>query len=616
MEMPTLGSLFDGSGGFPLAGQLSGITPIWAAEVEPYPIAVTRSRFPQMMHLGSVTGVHGDKVKPVDVITFGSPCQDLSVAGKRAGIHDGQRSNLFFEAIRIIREMREATNGVYPTFAIWENAPGAFSSNKGEDFRCVLEEFVRISAEISVPRPASGRWSQSGEIVGDGYSVAWRQLDAQYWGVPQRRKRIYLVADFAGERAGEILFERESLRGHPAARGATGQGAATDAARSAGGSRDIGCLNPWDAQTIRQYAIDGVFPALGTNSGGGQNRAGVCFAQNQRDELRDLGEKTGALAAERGMHQQNFIALKCMNPWDCQSKRIYQPDGVYPTLPAMDNGGANSQAVLYAFDSMTSNSMKSSSPHSGFHEETVAKTLQACGVDPTCNQGGNVIVEPMYTMQGNGIDRPVICFKSGQGAKSRSLGESETVTPTLGSEAGGNSVPAVCYDARGNGNGTCCPTLTGDHENRVTDYTTICCEEVYPKVTGSLCANTHPGGVTGQDAFNDMLPVTPGKPPRKYIIRRLTPLECCRLQGFPDGWGIPDHKDKLSDEELAFWQQVRDTCAAISGKPPKKYSAEALTKWYNSLHTDSAEYKMWGNGIALPCAAFVLAGIAEKLEEG
>lgn len=142
--MMTLGSLFDGSGGFPLAGALSGIRPVWAAEVEPYPIAVTRSRFPQMQHIGSVTEVHGDKVQPVDVITFGSPCQDLSVAGKRAGIHEGQRSNLFFEAIRIIKEMRTATNGRHPDFAVWENVPGAFSSNQGEDFRCVLEEFVKI----------------------------------------------------------------------------------------------------------------------------------------------------------------------------------------------------------------------------------------------------------------------------------------------------------------------------------------------------------------------------------------------------------------------------------------------------------------------------------------
>lgn len=707
--MMTLGSLFSGSGGFELAGALSGIRPVWAAEVEPYPIAVTRSRFPQMAHLGSVTEVHGDKVQPVDVITFGSPCQDLSIAGKRAGLHDGQRSNLFFEAIRIIKEMRAATNGRYPAYSVWENVPGAFSSNQGEDFRCVLEEFVRVcDGGGTVPRPDKGKWKSAGEIVGDGFSVAWRQLDAQYWGVPQRRKRIYLVADFRGGRAGEILFERESLRGHPAPGGTPGQDTAADAARGAGRSRGVECLNPWDAQSIRQYSPDGVFPALGANSGGGQNRVGVCFAQSQRDELRDLGEKTGALAAEQGMHQQNFVALKCLNPWDCQSKRIYQPEGVYPTLPAMDCGGANNQAVLYALDAMSSNSMKSANPHSGFHEETVAKTLQAGGVDPTCNQGGNVIVEPVYALQGNGIDRadtagcngkgwredvcytlntidrPAICFKAGQGAKARSIGASEKVTPTLGSEAGGNSIPAVCfkeragcpgggkgiltnkddaaftlstrtdqnvcypqvartptavngtpcidrgqnvvcYDARGNGDGAHVPTLTGDHENRVTDYTAVCVSE-RPLVYGVDCRNaaldeekTHT--LQAKDSGGQSLNCTPsvltsGRPPRKYIIRRLTPLECCRLQGFPDGWGVPDHKATLSDEELAFWQGVRDTCAAISGKQPKKYSAEALTKWYNGLHTDSAEYKMWGNGIALPCAAFVLGGIAEALMEG
>lgn len=656
----TLGSLFDGSGGFPLAGALSGIRPVWAAEVEPYPIAVTRSRLPMMQHLGSVTEVHGDKVQPVDVITFGSPCQDLSVAGKRAGIHEGQRSNLFFEAIRIIKEMRAATNGRYPTFAVWENVPGAFSSNQGEDFRCVLEEFVKIrGGGYTVPRPDKGKWKSAGEILGDGYSVAWRQLDAQYWGVPQRRKRIYLVADFADGRAGEILFEREGLRGHPAPGRATGQGAAADAPGSTGGSRGI----------------------------------------------------------------------ECLNPWDCQSKRIYQPDGVCPTLPAMDCGGANNQAVLYALDSMSSNSMKSSNPHSGFHEKTIAKTLQAGGVDPTCNQGGNVIVEPIYTLQGNGIDRaetagcngrgwreevcytlntidrPAICFKAGQGAKARSLGESETVTPTLGSEAGGNSVPAgcypkvfhtltalnagnvesaqqpncvcypqvartltaeadaspcidrgqnvVCYDARGNGNGTHCPTLTGDHENRVTDYTAVIVYRSqkfgeyaadgtastmaardfksprdlvveHPPTYGVDCAaldeektHTLQAKANGGQSLNCTPSVlTSGKPPRKYSIRRLTPLECCRLQGFPDGWGVPAHKDRLSDEELAFWQGVRDTCSLIAGKPSKKYSAETLTKWYNALHTDSAEYKMWGNGIALPCAAFVLGGVAEALMRG
>lgn len=466
-----------------------------------------------------------------------------------------------------------------------------------------MKNLLKFAGGYTVPRPDKGKWKSAGEILGDGYSVAWRQLDAQYWGVPQRRKRIYLVADFAGRRAGEILFERTGLRGHPAPGGAPGQSAAADAARGAGGSRGARCLNPWDAQSIRQYSPDGVFPALGANSGGGQNRAGVCFA----------------------------------------------------------------------LDSLSSNSMKSSNPHSGFHAENVAKTLQAGGVDPTCNQGGNVIVEPVYALQGNGIDRaetagcngkgwredvcytlntidrPAICFKVGQGAKARSIGASETVTPTLGSEAGGNSVPGicypqvartltagngtpcidrgqnvVCYDARGNGDGAHCPTLTGDHENRVTDYTALCVSEHSP-VYGVDCRNvvldeekTHtlqakPSG--GQSLNCTPSVLTSGRPPRKYIIRRLTPLECCRLQGFPDGWGVPAHKDKLSDEELAFWQRVRDTCAAIGGKQPKKYSAEALTKWYNGLHTDSAEYKMWGNGIALPCAAFVLEGIAEALME-
>lgn len=427
----TLGSLFDGSGGFPLAGALSGIRPVWAAEVEPYPIAVTRSRFPMMQHLGSVTEVHGDKVQPVDVITFGSPCQDLSVAGKRAGIHDGQRSNLFFEAIRIIKEMRAATNGRYPTFAVWENVPGAFSSNQGDDFRCILQEFVEICGNGTVPRPDKGKWKSAGEVVGDGYSVAWRQLDAQYWGVPQRRKRIYLVADFAGGRAGEILFEREGMQGHPAACGTTGQGAAADAAGSAGRSRGLESLNPLDCQSNRVYR----------------------------------SQKFGEYAA----------------------------DGTASTIAARDFKSPRDLVVEHP---------------------------------------------PTY-----GVD----C---------RNAALDEEKTHTLQAKAnGGQSL-------------NCTPSV-----------------------------------------------LTSGKPPRKYIIRRLTPLECCRLQGFPDGWGVPDHKDKLSDEELVFWQGVRDTCAAISGKPSKRYSAKALTKWYNALHTDSAEYKMWGNGIALPCAQFVLGGVAEAIQE-
>lgn len=414
-----------------------------------------------MEHLGDVSKINGAEIEPVDVITFGSPCQDMSVAGKRAGLkHENKgddkttRSGLFYEAIRIIREMREATDGRYPTFAVWENVPGAFSSNKGEDFRCVLEEFVHICDEkLSVPRPANGRWNPAGEIVGDGFSVAWRTLDAQYWGVPQRRKRIYLVADFAGGRAGEILFEREGLRGHPAACGATGKGAAADAAGSTGGSRGARYLN-------------------------------------------------------------------CV-----------------------------------------------------------------------------------YALQGNGIDRADTAGCNGRGWR-------EDICYTLNTIDRGQNV--VCYDARGNGDGAHVPTLTGDHENRVTDYTAV---TVYrsPKI-GEYAADGTASIMAARDFKSPRdLVVEHSKPPRRYIIRRLTPLECSRLQGFPDGWGVPDHKGRLSDDELAFWQGVRDTQAAINGKPPKTYSTASLTKWYNALHTDNTEYKMWGNGIALLCAAFVLDGITREV---
>ena len=211
-----LGSLFSGSGGFELAGALCGIEPVWASEIEPFPIRVTRQRFPGMKHLGNVMDIRGDEIEPVDIITFGSPCQDLSVAGKQAGIHDGERSNLFFEAIRIIKEMRDATANQFPRFAVWENVPGAFSSNKGADFRAVLQSFCDIwGGEHDVPQPPKGKWKHAGCIVGDGHSLAWRVYDAQFWGVPQRRKRIYLVADFGSERCGEILFESQSVSGDP-----------------------------------------------------------------------------------------------------------------------------------------------------------------------------------------------------------------------------------------------------------------------------------------------------------------------------------------------------------------------------------------------------------------
>ena len=217
-----LGSLFDGSGGFPLSGTLCDIEPMWAAEVEPYPIAVTTSRFPHMKHLGDISKVNGAEIEPVDIITFGSPCQDLSVAGKRAGLkHEDNgddettRSGLFMEAVRIIKEMRKATNGEYPKFCCWENVPGAFSSNNGEDFRIVLQELIKIAEPNAVmPEVPKNGWAYADSYSGDGWSLAYRVFDAQYWGVPQRRRRIYLVTDFRGGCAEKILFEREGLRGY------------------------------------------------------------------------------------------------------------------------------------------------------------------------------------------------------------------------------------------------------------------------------------------------------------------------------------------------------------------------------------------------------------------
>lgn len=148
-----LGSLFDGAGTFPFAGKQYGVKPAWASEIEPFPVSVTEKRLPDMKHLGDITKVNGAEIEPVDIITFGSPCQDLSVAGKRAGL-DGDRSGLFMEAVRIIKEMRGKTNGKYPQFAIWENVPGAFSSNEREDFRVVLEELCKIKgSNTDIPRP-------------------------------------------------------------------------------------------------------------------------------------------------------------------------------------------------------------------------------------------------------------------------------------------------------------------------------------------------------------------------------------------------------------------------------------------------------------------------------
>ena len=235
MTQLTLGSLFDGIAGFPLAGVYAGMKPVWASEIEPFCIRVTRKRLPFMKHYGDIHTLRGGELESVDVITFGSPCQNLSVAGKRDGLH-GDQSSLFFEAVRIIKEMRYSSHGQYPKWAVWENVPGALSSNQGQDFRQVLTELIRIKEpEADVPMPEDGVWLAAGEVLGDDYSLAWRVLDASKgWGVAQRRKRIFVVLDLAGQRAGQVLFESEGVSGYSPPCAAPGQGTAGSAQKSAG----------------------------------------------------------------------------------------------------------------------------------------------------------------------------------------------------------------------------------------------------------------------------------------------------------------------------------------------------------------------------------------------
>lgn len=250
--MMTMGSLFDGIGGFPLAAIHNGFIPVWASEIEPFPIKVTQIHFPEMIHVGDITKLDGATLPPVDVICGGSPCQDLSVAGQRRGLA-GERSGLFMDQVRIVKEMRSADEKrrisddlVRPRYLIWENVPGAFSSAQGEDFRAVVEEIIRIKdSTCHVPRSDSGRWESAGAaILGDRFSLAWRVMDAQYWGVPQRRRRIFLVADFGGLTAPKILFEQDRLFGDSAQSRCQGQGTAATAEKSIDDASRCGSVTP------------------------------------------------------------------------------------------------------------------------------------------------------------------------------------------------------------------------------------------------------------------------------------------------------------------------------------------------------------------------------------
>lgn len=437
-----------------------------------------------MKHLGDITKIHGDKIEPVDCITFGSPCQDLSIAGRRAGLA-GERSGLFMEAVRIIKEMRSSTNGLYPTFAVWENVPGAFSSNGGEDFRAVLEELARVEQpDASIPRPSGrgGKWSKAGAIAGNGWSLAWRQLDSQYFGVAQRRKRIALIIDLGGQRAGEILFERTSLSRYPDP-----------------------CIPTWQEVT----------GAAGSSIAGNDRMVGQHGGQAYTLKIRSgrAGGGKGAL-----VQTEKTGTLSTL-----QDQTLFQ------AIPVLNDQGGWAMSVSY---NMTGTLRASEHVHQPI-------VLESNQVHATVSQNG-------------------IC---------------PTLPASMG--LGGGYVPMVTerkiFDARGNGDGQIVPTITGDHENRITDYTAIAIErKTFNEQSFSHYKESNKCSTLKAKAGNigNGSECLIAEKAIRWVVRRLTPVECERLQGYPDDY-----------TNIGDWTDSK-------GKKHK--------------YADSPRYKALGNSIALP----------------
>ena len=644
----TLGSLFDGSGGFPLAGLLAGIRPVWASEIEPFPIRVTTKRLPFVKHLGDINGIYGDEIEPVDIITFGSPCTDMSVAGKRAGL-GGKQSSLFYEAVRIIKEMRCATDGKYPRFIVWENVPGAFSSNKGEDFRCVLEEVCSVKDEgVSVPGPPKGKWPNAGEIVGDGYSVAFRQIDAQLWGVPQRRKRIYLVADFAGWGAGKVLFESEGVSGYSAEGFRAWQGAARhteEGAGAAGGVRGgVTCLCDQGGQrmdvmedaacTLRAEAHHPpcVLDAAGFCTEHSAQARGIGYEEETSPTLR-AGTVPAAVALENHPADSR-VKLSGDGKVQTLTSRMGTGGGNVPmvmdaetpkTLKIRAGGGSggkgpiiqedrsatlscnNDQTVFvpvqaYGICSKDSNAMKSDNPHSGFYEAATARTLDGNGGNPSCNQGGIAVVEPegMSAFHINQRDE-VIDLRGKSGALMATRNMQMQTFVLQGSMIGRDDKNGP----QGSGiNEDVSFTLDETDRHAVVQPTYCTSKNSHFTRAEKELANT----LVATD-YKDPPVINDVKEEPDYIVRRLTPTECARLQGFPDWWCAGLGTEDPAEDELAFWREVFETHRKAMGTSKKPKTDRQILKWLKDPHSDSAEYRMWGNGIALPNAYFVLAGI-------
>ncbi|WP_328588174.1 DNA cytosine methyltransferase [Intestinibacillus massiliensis] len=593
-----------------------------------------------MRHLGDITKISGYEVLPVDCVIGGSPCQDLSVAGKRAGLA-GERSGLFMEQIRIVKEIREndrksgrTGNLVRPRFLVWENVPGALSSNKGEDFRAVLEEICRIADKSAVvPRPE--KWRAIGCIMGNGYSVAWRILDAQFWGVPQRRRRIALVADFGGHAAPEILFERKGVCGDTPAGGETGQGTAAKAETGAGTADN--CLTPWDVQSRRIYTEVGLWPALYAGEGGGhgyivRHLDGTYNAGNP-----EIAKRLRAKANLNFREDSDTLVLSFSGGQGAKAGGLGIAEECAPSPKAADSGSNRVPCVCIPINDKATR----------------------------CNGGGE-------TRTGDGAGNGLGVGRDGDPA------------PTL---TAGDRHGVAVFDTRGNGTGSIVPTLTGDHQRAISDYTAV---EVLPFDTtqitspqnGSnphygdpchpLAAGAHaPSIVIGRrnhrtsDVSGTMQANETSGQDLDYInhvmqgcaVRRLTPLECERLQGYPDGWTLLEPIEDMPDGAYIFWREVlfekakREEKARLNTqgvwevwryvtpehkcfdsthtvdqdggywenthKPYRHKTQRQMVRWYNKSFcedTDSARYKALGNSIALPPWKWVLKRISALYE--
>ena len=531
----TMGSIFSGSGGFELAGQMSGIIPVWASEIEPFPILVTTTHFPDMKHFGDIKKMNGGLIPKVDIITGGSPCQDMSIAGKREGL-DGSRSNLFREQIRIVKEMRESDKAdgrtgsdIRPRYMVWENVPGAFSSNKGEDFKCVLEEICRVAdAEVSIPRPSKGKWGGQGTIMGDGYSVAWRTLDAQYWGVPQRRKRIYLVADFGGGTAPEILFEQDSLRGD------TKEGS-KERKDTATGAED----GSYKSDRTNDECLNNSIKAFHITQDPISMKISPCLTQGNSN----TGQATIGVVIPVMDKASRYKSQKTANGFG-----VGDEDDPACTLTTADR-----HSIAYSIDRAAFNQGVNAKYNIGIAKD-IAQTIVA--------KGPGAVAHETYAMQSFGEYK-----HSGKASSIKQRDFKDATDLVVAFEPGTVSRVGGHYYEDGK--------------------------------AGTIRAKP---GDNQQTIIND------------YIVRRLTPTECGRLQGFPDGWTDNLAIAEPTEDDILYWRMIFKEHAEALGEKKKEKTDNQIRKWLQNPESDSAKYKMWGNGIALPCATFVMKRVAQKLQ--